>query len=131
MNAINQIQKSKDWKSTAIVVTYDDSDGWYDHQVMPIVNGSNTSADTPFCSSKPTTLDSWTTRCGYGQRLPMLVISPWTRENYVSNKLTNTASVTKFIERNWLRRTADRGRLLRRDLGQPLREGRAAQLLRA
>ena len=58
VNAINQIQKSKDWKSTAIVVTYDDSDGWYDHQVMPIVNGSNTSADTPFCSSKPTTLDS-------------------------------------------------------------------------
>ena len=103
VNTINQIEKSKDWKSTAIVVTYDDSDGWYDHQVMPIVNGSNTSADTPFCSSKPTTLDSWTTRCGYGQRLPMLVISPWTRQNYVSGKLTNTVSVTKFIEDNWLR----------------------------
>ena len=103
MNTINQIEKSKDWRSTAIVVTYDDSDGWYDHQVMPIVNGSNTSADTPFCSSKPTTLDSWTTRCGYGQRLPMLVISPWTRQNYVSGKLTNTVSVTKFIEDNWLR----------------------------
>ena len=54
VNAINQIEKSKDWKSTAIVVTYDDSDGWYDHQVLPIVNGSNTAADTPFCSSKPT-----------------------------------------------------------------------------
>jgi phospholipase C len=103
VNAINQIQKSKDWKSTAIVVTYDDSDGWYDHQVMPIVNGSNTSADTPFCSSKPTTLDSWTTRCGFGQRLPMLVISPWTQRNFVSSNLTNTVSVTKFIEDNWLR----------------------------
>ena len=42
MNTINQIEQSKYWKSTAIVVTYDDSDGWYDHQVMPIVNGSNT-----------------------------------------------------------------------------------------
>ena len=103
VTAINQIEKSKDWKSTAIVVTYDDSDGWYDHQVMPIVNGSNTSADTPFCSSKPTTLDSWTTRCGYGQRLPMLVISPWTRQNSVSSNLTNTVSVTTFIEDNWLR----------------------------
>jgi phospholipase C len=103
VNTINQIEKSKDWKSTAIVVTYDDSDGWYDHQVMPIVNGSNTSADTPFCSSVPTTLDSWTTRCGFGQRLPMLVISPWTRQNYVSGNLTNTVSVTKFIEDNWLR----------------------------
>ena len=103
VNTINQIEKSKGWKSTAIVVTYDDSDGWYDHQVMPIVNGSNTSADTPFCSSVPTTLDSWTTRCGFGQRLPMLVISPWTRQNYVSGSLTNTVSVTKFIEDNWLR----------------------------
>src|SRR6202008_5058191 len=88
---------------TAIVVTYDDSDGWYDHQVMPIVNGSNTYADTPFCSSKPTTLDSWTTRCGYGQRLPMLVISPWTRQNSISSNMTNTVSVTTFIEDNWRR----------------------------
>ena len=103
VNTINQIEQSKFWKSTAIVITYDDSDGWYDHQVMPIVNGSNTSADTPFCSSVPTTLDSWTTRCGFGQRLPMIVISPWTRQNYVSGNLTNTVSITKFIEDNWLR----------------------------
>ena len=103
VNTINQIEQSKYWKSTAIVITYDDSDGWYDHQVMPVVNGSNTSADTPFCSSVPTTLDSWTTRCGFGQRLPMLVISPWTRQNYVSGNLTNTVSITKFIEDNWLR----------------------------
>jgi phospholipase C len=103
VNTINQIEQSKYWKSTAIVITYDDSDGWYDHQVMPVVNGSNTSADTPFCSSVPTTLDSWTTRCGFGQRLPLLVISPWTRQNYVSGNLTNTVSITKFIEDNWLR----------------------------
>ena len=102
VNTINQIQESKYWKSTAIVVTWDDSDGWYDHQVMPIVNGSNTSADTPFCSSVPINLDDWTTRCGFGQRLPMLVISPWTRTNYVSGNLTNTASIVRFIEDNWL-----------------------------
>jgi phospholipase C len=103
VNTINQIQESKYWKSTAIIVTWDDSDGWYDHQVMSIVNGSNTSADTPFCASVPTTLAAWTTRCGFGQRLPMLVISPWTRTNYVSGNLTNTASITRFIEDNWLR----------------------------
>ena len=44
MNTINQIEESKYWKSTAIVVTYDDSDGWYDHQPPVIVNGSNTAA---------------------------------------------------------------------------------------
>jgi len=102
VNTINQIERSRYWKSTAIVITWDDSDGWYDHQVMPIVNGSDTAADTPFCSSVPTTLDSWTTRCGFGQRLPMLVISPWTRTNYVSHNLTDTSSITRFIEDNWL-----------------------------
>jgi phospholipase C len=103
VNTINQIEQSKYWKSTAIVITYDDSDGWYDHQVMPVVNGSSTSADTPFCSSVPTTLDNWTTRCGYGQRLPMLAVSPWTRRNYVSGNLTDTTSIVRFIEDNWLR----------------------------
>ena len=102
VNTINQIEESKYWKSTAIVVTYDDSDGWYDHQPPVIVNGSNTAADTAICSSAPMTLGSFPDRCGYSQRLPMLVISPWTRQNYVSHNLTNTSSVTAFIENNWL-----------------------------
>ncbi len=102
VNTINQIEQSRFWRSTAIMVTYDDSDGWYDHQVMPVVNGSDTSADTAFCSSVPITLASWTTRCGLGQRLPFLVISPWTRQNYVSHNVTNTASIVTFIEDNWL-----------------------------
>ena len=48
------------------------------------------------------TLGSFPDRCGFSQRLPMLVISPWTRQNYVSGKLTNTSSITRFIEDNWL-----------------------------
>ena len=102
VNTINQIEQSKFWSSTAIVVTYDDSDGWYDHQPPVIVNGSNTSLDAAICTSAPMRLGSFPDRCGYSQRLPMLVISPWTRANHVSNKLTDTASVTKFIEDNWL-----------------------------
>jgi phospholipase C len=102
VNTINQIEQSQFWSSTAIVITYDDSDGWYDHQPPVIVNGSNTSLDAAICTSKPMRLDSNPVRCGYSQRLPMLVISPWTRVDHVSNKLTDTASVTKFIEDNWL-----------------------------
>jgi phospholipase C len=102
VNTINQIEQSKFWKSTAIVVTYDDSDGWYDHQPPVIVNGSNTSLDAAICTSAPMTLGSFPDRCGFSQRLPMLVISPWTRKNYVSGKLTNTSSITAFIENNWL-----------------------------
>jgi phospholipase C len=102
VNTINQIEQSKFWKSTAIVVTYDDSDGWYDHQPPVIVNGSNTSADEAICTGAPMILGSYPNRCGFSQRLPMLVISPWTRQNYVSHNLTNTASAIRFIEDNWL-----------------------------
>ncbi len=102
VDTINQIEQSKFWSSTAIVITYDDSDGWYDHQKPVIVNGSGTPADAAICTSAPMTLGSFPDRCGYSQRLPMLVISPWTRANHVSNKLSDTSSVTKFIENNWL-----------------------------
>jgi phospholipase C len=86
----------------AIVVTYDDSDGWYDHQASKIVNGSDTAQDTALCATAAITLGSYPDRCGYGPRLPLLVISPWTRDNYVSHNLTDQSSVVKFIEDNWL-----------------------------
>jgi phospholipase C len=107
VNTVNQIEQSKYWSSTAIVITYDDSDGWYDH-VSPqsadaLINGSDNSAiDTAMCESTPVKVGSGSGRCGYSQRLPMVVISPYTRDNYVSNKLTDTTSVVKFIEDNWL-----------------------------
>jgi phospholipase C len=102
VNTINQIEKSQYWKSTAIVVTYDDSDGWYDHQASPIVNGSNTTVDAAVCTGTPLRLGSFPDRCGYSSRLPLVVISPYTRSNYVSHNVTDQSSVTKFIEDNWL-----------------------------
>jgi phospholipase C len=103
VNTVNQIEQSKYWSSTAIVVTYDDSDGWYDHQAPKLLSGSDNSAiDTAMCEATPVRVGSGSGRCGYSQRLPMLVISPYTRDNYVSNNLTNTTSVVKFIEQNWL-----------------------------
>ena len=103
VNTINQIEESSFWNSTAIIVTYDDSDGWYDHQASQIVNGSNTpGVDTAMCATLAITLGSFPNRCGYGPRLPLLVISPYTRTNYVSSNLTDQSSVVKFIEDNWL-----------------------------
>jgi phospholipase C len=103
VNTINSIEKSKYWSSTAIIITYDDSDGWYDHVTPPVINGSDTSLDTSVCSSVPTTVSSQQARCGFGDRIPFIVISPYTRDNYVSSNMTDTASVVKFIEDNWLR----------------------------
>jgi phospholipase C len=103
VNTINSVEKSKYWASTAIVVTYDDSDGWYDHVAPKIVNGSNDATqDAAICTSAAVAIGSTNDRCGYSQRLPLVVISPYTRQNYVSSNLTNTASVVKFIEQNWL-----------------------------
>src|SRR5216683_4114258 len=45
VNAVNTIMTSKFWTSTAIIIAYDDSDGWYDHQMGPIVNSSATMSD--------------------------------------------------------------------------------------
>ncbi|HEX6449846.1 MAG TPA: alkaline phosphatase family protein [Trebonia sp.] len=103
VNTINSIEESKYWPSTAVVITYDDSDGWYDHVAPTIINGSNDpSQDTAMCTSAKVTLAGQNDRCGFSQRLPLVVISPYTQQNYVSSNLTNTASVVKFIEDNWL-----------------------------
>jgi phospholipase C len=104
VNTVNAIEQSRYWPSTAVIITYDDSDGWYDHAIPPVINGSDDSTvgDTAVCSSVPITVGTAEDRCGFGDRLPFLVISPWTRANYVSSKLIDTTSVVKFIENNWL-----------------------------
>ncbi len=103
VNTVNSIEESKYWASTAVVITYDDSDGWYDHVAPPIVNGSNDAAqDAAICSSVAVSIGSANDRCGFSQRLPFVVISPFTKANSVSSTQINTASVVKFIEDNWL-----------------------------
>jgi phospholipase C len=41
-------------------------------------------------------------RCGYGPRLPMLVISPWAKKNFVDHTITDQSSIIREIEDNWL-----------------------------
>ena len=105
---INAIQQSKFWSSTAIVLAYDDSDGWYDHQSSPIRNGSNDSSqgDQPMCvqaESNPAVgaQSGYQDRCGPGTRQPLLVISPYAKKNYIDSTPTEQASITAFIEENW------------------------------
>jgi phospholipase C len=113
VNTINFIEQSPFWDSTAIVVTYDDSDGWYDHQASPIVNSSMGVADflngTGVCGDQEKILpgiDSYNehamARCGHGPRLPLLIISPWSKTNFVDHNLTDQTSVIRFVEDNWL-----------------------------
>jgi phospholipase C len=106
VKTINAIQRSKYWRSTAIMITYDDSDGWYDHVMPPIINPSaNPALDAlngPGVCGNGTPLGGHQVRCGYGQRLPLLVISPYAKANYVSGSLADQTSLLAFIEDNWL-----------------------------
>ena len=113
VNTINFLQAQPSWKDTAVVILYDDSDGWYDHQIGPIVNTSTGVADaltgTNACGTATYALpgiDPGIThalgRCGYGPRQPFLVVSPWARQNFVDHSLTDQTSVIRFIEDNWL-----------------------------
>ncbi len=103
VNTINSIMQSPFWNSTAIVIAYDDSDGWYDHVMGPIVNQSATADDNlngaGLCGTA--TLSPYQSRCGYGPRQPLMVISPFARVNYVDHTVTDQASILRFIEDNW------------------------------
>jgi phospholipase C len=115
VNEINALQNTPDWSSTAVVVAYDDSDGWYDHVFAGIHNTSNTSAvATPpgpqdfltgigLCGDTTANppLGGQNGRCGYGPRMPLLVISPWAKRNFVDHTVTDQSSILKFIEDNW------------------------------
>ena len=116
IDTINAIQQSPFWNSTAIILAYDDSDGWYDHLPM-IVNGSATTADTlagpGLCStstaSAATALPGVSAatlhaqgRCGYGPRIPLLVVSPWAKKNALDSTVVDQSSIPKFIEDTFL-----------------------------
>ncbi|HEY5316334.1 MAG TPA: alkaline phosphatase family protein [Solirubrobacteraceae bacterium] len=104
VDTINEIEESPDWPSTAIIIAYDDSDGWYDHQMGPIIRQSQDTADDlngPGKCGSSATPPAQNDRCGVGPRQPLLVISPWAKENYVDNTFTEQASILRFIEDNW------------------------------
>src|SRR6266852_4693580 len=50
VNTINFLETQPSWSSTAVVILYDDSDGWYDHQIGPILNQSHGTADSLGCA---------------------------------------------------------------------------------
>ena len=131
VSVVNALQASQEWSSTAVVVSYDDSDGWYDHQAPPIVNPSTSTSDalnvagvdggagvcssgaqqngaaptTPLLGAAPADGGSPVPvqgRCGYGTRIPMLVVSPYAKHNFIDHTLTDQTSILRFVEDNWL-----------------------------
>ena len=100
---INALQRLPQWESMAIIIAYDDSDGWYDHVMPPIVRTSNTPQDalTGEGSCGQSAPGSVQGRCGFGPRVPLLVVSPWAKGNFVDHTLIDQSSILRFIEDNW------------------------------
>jgi acid phosphatase len=77
-NLVNQIQNSPYWKDTAIIITYDENGGRWDHVAPP--KG-----------------DRW----GPGSRVPTIIISPFAKKGFVDHTPYDTTSILKFIETRW------------------------------
>jgi len=78
LGVVDRVMRSQYWNSTAIFITYDEGGGYYDHVPPPVIDGVQT-----------------------GFRIPLFVISPYTKENYVSNTIMDHSSTLSFIDYNW------------------------------
>jgi phospholipase C len=74
------------WNTTALFVTYDEHDGYFDHVLPP----------TPDASQKNEFIDGLP--IGFGSRVPMIIASPWTRGGYVDSNTYNHTSMLQFLE---------------------------------
>ena len=78
LGVVDRVMRSPYWNSTAIFVTYDEGGGYYDQVPPPVVDGVQ-----------------------LGFRVPLFVISPYAKENYVSDTVMNHASLLAFVDYNW------------------------------
>lgn len=110
-HVIDFLERQPEWKNTAVIIAWDDSDGWYDHAyARPTSSSFDYPADqlngAGVCGkgTQPVGLAGKPVngRCGPGTRIPFLVISPWAKANYVSHTYVSQASIARFIEDNWL-----------------------------
>jgi phospholipase C len=79
---VNAIGNSRYWRNTAIIITWDDWGGWYDHVPPKVINDGT----------------SWGSGYVYGFRVPMIVISPYIQPGYISHVTHDFGSILKFIE---------------------------------
>jgi phospholipase C len=104
VRTLNALQQSPEWASTAVFLAYDDSDGWYDHAFIPPQQGSRSGSDAlggvGVCGGAPAPGD-YQARCGPGPRVPLLLVSPWARQNFIDHTQTEQTSIIRFIEDNW------------------------------
>jgi len=92
------------WAKTALFITYDENDGFFDHVVPPFPPSSASQGQ----STVSTSADYYPGSSGYtagpyglGQRVPMLVVSPWSTGGYTCSETFDHTSIIRFMERRF------------------------------
>jgi phospholipase C len=83
---VNAVGSSSYWSNTAVIVTWDDWGGWYDHVPPPQVIDDG---------------KSWGSGYVYGFRVPLIVVSPYAKAGYISHQIHDFGSILNFIEQNF------------------------------
>ena len=85
------------WSKTALILTYDENDGWFDH-VPPPTPPDNTTGEYLTASSIPANLLGIRGPLGLGVRVPLLVMSPFSRGGHVVTKVLDHTSQLRLLE---------------------------------
>lgn len=98
------------WSKTALFITYDENDGFFDHIVPPTPPRSAAEGASTVDTSNeifPGSPGNVRGPYGLGIRVPMLVVSPWSKGGWVCSEVFDHTSLIRFIERRFARRNAD------------------------
>ena len=106
VDEINALQRTPDWRSTAVVIAYDDSDGWYDHAYSGVTNPSTVrrrcAHRRPARVARGTPLAGQQGRCGYGPAAAAARrLAVGEARTTVDHTLTDQSSIIRFVEDNW------------------------------
>jgi phospholipase C len=93
---VDALMRSPAWRSTALVLTFDEHGGYYDHvPPVPAVRPDGIPPSVPAGDTYGDLYD-WT-----GFRVPAIVVSPWARPNYVSHTVYDHTSILRLVESKW------------------------------
>jgi len=92
------------WSKTALILTYDENDGFFDHLVPPTPPRSNAEGRSTVDASNeifPGSDGNPSGPYGLGIRVPTIVISPWSKGGWVCSEVFDHTSLIRFIEQRF------------------------------
>jgi phospholipase C len=90
------------WSKTALFITYDENDGFFDHVVPPYPQAGRSTVDVSGDLFAPSGTDSHVAGpYGLGQRVPMIVVSPWSKGGWLCSQVFDHTSIVQFVERRF------------------------------